>query len=388
MLLPSAGAVNWPRPSLERPAGVEWPTVSQWLALGLILAQAPPVPAGVAAALALDRRGKPREALAELPPPPEGTDPAVASRILYERARLTDEHLRDPLGAARLYGDYLVAFPQGPYARLAEDRKSYLIRNGTPAPEALAEYDDILRDFSRRPVDEMAGRMARLIEGFPAFPLRARACFWLANILRQQGDFAGAARWLGVVVHDYPGTGDERRAHIALAQDQVAQNHFAAGIAGLQRYVDSDDPLARELARAQVEGARQRRVWYWLFRGGIALTSTWLVVLLLGLWRRRARLLPLPFEARLFGPVAAVMVALSMFENRRAGVAVLIILGGGFLFAALQGAYLRAATPRGLRRLLPIVVSAGVAASLAFCAIDACGLTDLVVATITQGADR
>ncbi|MHB8420980.1 MAG: tetratricopeptide repeat protein [Myxococcales bacterium] len=357
------------------------------LAAGLLLAQLPPPP-GVAGALALEREGKPREALAALAAAHAEPGSALAGRILYERARLTDEHLRDPLAAAKLYGDYVAAFPTGAYAKLAADRQAYLLRNGGPAPEALADYEDVLRDFARSPGGDLVARMGQVIDRFPTFPLRDHACFWLANVLRQKGDYAGAAHWLGVIVRDDPGSDDARRAELGLAQDLVAQNDFAAGIAAVQRYVDSDDPLARELARSQLAIARERRLWYWLFRGGLAVISGFGLALAAGIFRRRAPLRPFPFEVRLFAPVAALLILLTFAANRKVGVAVAIIAGGGVVLTALQGAYLRAASPRGLRRWLTVLVGAAAAASLGFCAINACGLTDLVVETLTQGADR
>jgi len=339
-------------------------------------------------ALALERQGKVPDALAALASAHEPPGSASSGRVLYERARITDEHLRDPLSAAKLYGDYVAAFPQGPYARLSADRQQYLVRNGTPAPQALAEYEAILGEFARHPSAQLVPRMSQVIDRYPAFPLRPRACFWLANILRQRQDFDGAAHWLGVVLHDYPGTGDAHRADISLAQDAVSQHQFAAAMSTFERYVDSDDPLARELARAQLRVARNLRLWFWLFRGGLVLLGGWLAALTLGILRRHAPFWPLPFEARLFGPIAVVMALLTFVESRRVGVAVSIIAGGGVLLATLQGVYLRASAPRGLRRLVHVLVSAGAAASLAFCAIDACGLTDLVITTIEQGADR
>jgi expansin (peptidoglycan-binding protein) len=69
-------------------------------------------------------------------------------------------------------------------------------------------------------------------------------------------------------------------------------------------------------------------------------------------------------------------------------VAVLIIAGGGGILAALSGAYLRVASPRGLLRWLHLFAAVAAAASLAFCAVQALDLTQLVVDTIEQGADR
>lgn len=354
--------------------------------LALLLAANPPGPVG--AALDLEQQGKAAEAVALLAGVSAKPGDALAGRALYEQARIVDEHFRDPLRAATLYGAYVAAYPAGPYAHLSADRRDYLIKNATPAPEAFAEFEDILRELPRLPEDQAIARMAAVVEKYPRFPLRARACFWLANADRQRGDWDGAARWLAVIVRDEPDSPDAHRAEITLGQNLVAQHRFAEAIALFARYLDSADPLARELARSQIFFARERRRWYWLFCGGVALLLGWLLGLAAALWRRRVPLRPFPFEAKLFAPVAAVIVALTVFENRKVGAAVAAICAAGLLFTVLNGAYLRAATGRGVARWAHVLVAAAASASLAFCAIQAFGLTELVVDTIEQGADR
>ncbi len=312
----------------------------------------------------------------------------MAGRLLYERARITDDDLEDPVAARQFYLEYLAAFPKGPYAKLADDRRRYLEVNGTPSPQALAEYEDVLKTFSHVPFEQAAGRMAQIVQAYPAFPLRVRACFWLANLWRQHQRFDEASRWLRLIVHDYPDSRDAHRADLAIAQDDVAQDHFVAGLAELRRYVDSPDPLAREIARAQLGFALERRDWYYLFRAGLALLAVWLGALVFGIARRHAPVFPLPFEVRVFLPVAVFIGVLAFYEKPRVGVAVLIIAGGGGILATLSGAYLRVASPRGLMRWLHLFAAAAAAASLAFCAVQALDLTQLVVDTIDQGADR
>ncbi len=355
--------------------------------MAILGALSPPGPSPVETALALERQGQFKAALEALAAPADPGSP-LAGRLLYERARITDDDLEDPVAAGKLYGDYLAAFPTGPYARLADDRRHFLAVNGAPSPQALAEYEDVLKTFAHIPADQAAARMAEVVAKYPAFPLRVRACFWLANLGRQHKNYEEAAKWLRLIVHDYPGTTDGRRADLAIAQDEVAQNQFVAGIAGMRRYLDSTDPLAREIARAQLGFALEHRTWYYLFRMGLAVIGLWLGALTVGIVRRHAPLLPLPFEVRLFLPVAVFIGALALYENRRVGVAVLIIAGGGGILAAASGAYLRVASPRGVLRWLHLLAAAAAAASLAFCAVQALDLTELVVTTIEQGADR
>jgi tetratricopeptide (TPR) repeat protein len=365
-----------------------------FLAVCLTSPSAPPGPAGpLETALALERQGQFKAALETLSAPLEPTEPtelgsAMAGRLLYERARITDDDLEDPLAARKLYGDYLAAFPKGPYAKLADDRRRFIETNGTPSPQALSEYEDVLKTFSHVSFEQSSARMAHIVAAYPAFPLRFRACFWLANLWRQHKNYDEASRWLRLIVHDYPDSPEAHRADLAIAQDDIAQDHFVLGIAEMRRYVDSPDPLAREIGRAQLGFAIEHRDWYYLFRGGLAAIALWLGALVLGIVRQRAPLFPLPFEVRIFVPVAVFIGVLAFYENRRVGVAVLIIAGGGGLLAALSGAYLRVASPRGVLRWLHLLAAAAAAASLAFCAVQALNLTQLVVDTIEQGADR
>lgn len=340
------------------------------------------------AALGLERSGEPREAIAALGAIAVDPGSPMAGRVLYERARLTDEWLDDPLGAAHLYDGYLTAFPTGPYARSARDRRDYLVKNSAGAPAALAEFQDLLRDFPRLPAEVAVARMEALVQRYPSFPLRPRACFWLASVLRQRREFGRAERWLGLVVSDYPGTTDARRAELAIADIEAGQQRFGAALAVYHKYEDSADPLARELARSQLGFTLAARAYLWLYRGGLAFLALLTGGLLLGIRRRKARLRPWPWEARLFFPIAGLLAALTVFEDRKVGLAVVAIALGGGLLLVLQGAYLRVASPRGLRRILQLAASAVAAASLAYCAVYRVNLTALVVTTIEQGADR
>ncbi len=326
-------------------------------------------------------------ALGALRPPagPEGA--ALQGRVLYEQARITDEDLKDPIGASRLYAAYVAAFPRGPYAGLARDRADYIARNGRP-PEALAEYEDVLRAFSRGDLGGSLARMETLAEKYPGFPLRARACFWIANVLRQQERYDEAEHWLGVIVQGAPGSRDAHRAELAIAQLESGRDHFAAALAIDRRFLDSPDPLARELARNQLEFTLEARTFRRLFWLGLLVAGGLLVGLAVGIVRRRARLLPLPFELRLYGPIAVLFSLLTVYESRRVGGAVSAIFASGALLLLLNGAYLRAAAVRGLRRWLHLLAAAGAAAGIAYCVVYSTNLTELVVDTIEQGADR
>ncbi|MHB1844369.1 MAG: tol-pal system YbgF family protein [Deltaproteobacteria bacterium] len=360
------------------------------LALALLLS-APQLaePAPVVKAQALERQGDVKGAFALLEAAAAAeVDPALQGRYRFEAARLADERLHDPLRAAKLYGDYVSAFPQGPYAQLARDRQHYLVTSSGPTPEALAEYDDSLRAFSRGDIVPSLHRVEDVVLRYPAFPLRARACFWLSNALRNRKDLAGAERWLRVIVTDMPGSEDARRAELAIGALRQQAFEFGSAIDIYQRYVDSPDPLAREIARTQLAFSIEGRRWRRLYFAGLLLLGLSLVCLVLGVVRRRAPLWPLPWEVRLFLPIAALLTALTFRLDSRVGVAVTLIFAGGALLATLEGAYLRVAAPGTLARLLHLGLAVGAAASLAYCAIYGVNLTDLVVTTLEQGADR
>ncbi len=350
-----------------------------------LLAAAPPP--GLDAALALSLRGEPIRALSALGALPAAPGSSLAGRILYERARITDEDLRDPAGASKLYEEYTASFPGGPYAGIALDRIRYIAQNGRP-PEALAEFEDTLRTFTRGNVEGALARMEALVRRYPTFPLRPRACFWIASVLRQRRQFAEAERWLSLLARDAPGTSDARRADLAVAQIESLRDRFETAMAIDRRYLESQDPLARELARDQLGFAIERRRLLRIFLASLGVLGATLAGLLSGVVRRRAPLRPLPFELRLFLPIAAIFCALTVYEDRKVGAAVALIGAGGSILVYLSAVYLRAGGARGWRGLGQLALSAAAAASLAYSVIYTTNLADLVVDTIEQGADR
>ncbi len=366
------------------------------LALAVVFVALPAEPAPLAQARALEKASDPKGAVALLDAAAAAaTDPFLRGRFQYEAARTADERLHDPLGAAKRYGDYVAAFPTGPYASLARDRQRYLVQNAGDVPEALAEYEDSLRAFSRGEVVSSLHRVEALVLRYKTFPLRARACFWLSNALRQRGDLAGAERWLGVVMRDEPGSEDARRADLAVAGLRQQTHDYGEAIATYERYLDSPDPLARELARAQLAFSIEGRRWRRLYFAGLLVLAVAILALLAGVWRRRAPLWPLPFEVWLFLPVLLLFTPLAFYEDRsrvvgggQVGFVVLAIGLGASIVATLNGAYLRAAAPRGALRLLYLALAIASVASIAYCAIYGLDLMDLVVTTLEQGADR
>ena len=230
--------------------------------------------------------------------------------------------------------------------------------------------------------------MERVALDFPRSPIRARALFWLANARYGQGDIPGAIHWLEVLLAGSPKPAEANRAALQKALFEERFGHYAIAIAIDRRFLDSDDPLARELARGQLRSALANRWYASLYLAGLCLLGTLAVGLTAGIVHLRAPLRPLPWEVKLFLPIAGLLALVTLLEDRRVGLAVTGIAAGGALLSVLNGAYLRRVRPRGAWRLTNHGAKVGAAKSLAFCAVHGARLTDLVVTTLQQGADR
>lgn len=359
------------------------------LALTLVFAAAQVATASgrdsLAEAIALEDRDPPG-ALALLATVPQN-DP-LAARAAYESARITDALLRDLPAAAELYERYQEAHPTSPYASLAAARATYLRNNMGDSPLALAEFEAVTEGWGRHPDPTLISRMERLVFAFPTSPIRVRALFWLCNQRLGHGDADGALRWLTVLLAGQPPSSDAHRAELQVALIEKQRGRYAQAIAIDEHYLDSPDPLAHELAQVQLDAALSGRLYDRLFVAGLALLGLLLVSLAWQAFRHHAPLWPLPFEVQLFLPIATLLALVTFVEDHRVGLAVLGIAGGGSLLATLNGAYLRCSRPRGAWRLAYLGAMGGAAVSLGFCAIHGANLTDLVVTTLTQGADR
>jgi TolA-binding protein len=328
----------------------------------------------------------PRGAVAALAEVPAGAP--QADRADYEAARITDRQLRDLVTAEKRYRQHARLFPQSPFTAGALARADYLRDNAGDDPQALAEFEAVADAWGERASPALEQRMAQVALQHPRSPVHARALFWLARVRLGAGDETGAIRWLDAVVAAHPGGADSRLAELQEADAFRRSGHYARALAIDRRFIESDDPLARELARGQLEStlmARREAILNALCLGLLVATTLGLG---LGLWRRHAPLWPVAWEVKLSAPITGLFGLITLIQNRRVGAAVLDIAFGGAVLAQLNGAYLRRVTPRGIWRFAYLAALSGSALSLGYCAVQANHLTELVLTTLKQGADR
>lgn len=357
------------------------PLLVAWIAWAIA------TPDPMAQAIAIEN-ADPKAAIALLSPLADSAAEPNAARADYERARITDTLLHDPKAAAQLYRAHLSNYPSSPYLSMARSRADYLAANMGECPEALAEFEAVAEAWGRHASADLVPRMEHAALSCPTSPIRDRALFWLSSQRVSAGDSAGGVHWLEVLIAGSSAPKDVHRAELQIAVIESRARHYARALEIERRYLDSADPLARELARNQLESTLDAQLYDRLFALGLSLIAALFLGLLFGVRRRRAALRPLPFEVKLYLPIAALLSALTLAEDRRVGLAVLGIVISGGILAVLNGAYLRSAHPRGPWRLLYLGAVGGAAISLGFCAVHLAHLTDLVITTLTQGADR
>jgi tetratricopeptide (TPR) repeat protein len=337
----------------------------------------------------LERDGRDAEAaevfrriVAEAPADPFADD------ALFELARLEEEKLADPAGAARDYRRLAHDYPDSRLAVRAQRRAEALGRELGPegaAAGAAAEWGRIFYGFAARPRPETI----RLVEDFLArhsdFPDAAQAIYWLATLLEGEGRTRDALARLREVETRFATSEWAPRAHTREG-DLLLDAGDLDGAEAAFRTVGSAEGLARVA------------VWRWRARASIV---AWVVVAaaavagLVAVRRGAGSFRPLlraPFELLFLLPVVGILAAAALTENAVLGHAVEAICAGGLAAAWLSGAALeaaRAAGRLGVRRVVAHVALTS-AAVLAVCyiAVTREKLVDQLWETIRFGADR
>jgi TolA-binding protein len=323
-------------------------------------------------------------------------DDAFADDALFEAATVAEERLGDPQRAARLYGELLTKYPSSRLVRRARARADFLARSLATGAEPLRVYQEILNDYPRRAPAESLERMEALLAKHPRFSLADRALYWLATGYVAAGRRADAERALRTLEERFPSSeyaprGKRLRGDLLLGSGQpLAARALYAELA------THADPTVRA---AGEEGLREVRRWLirWsLFVVGVVYVIAFFVVEL-ALLRRARRRHPgargrTPTELLFYAPLAALFALAAATEHRAIGIATAVIALGGAGLVWLTGARTTAALAAGAvpaRARLGRAVAIGVAAlAVAYCAIQATGLTDLVLETLCSGPER
>jgi TolA-binding protein len=331
-----------------------------------------------AAATALERLGQARP------------DDSFAPDALYEAAVVSEERLADPARARRLYEEVAAKYPTNRLWRRARTRADFLARSLSTGEGPLHEYDAVLGSALRDPAQARA-RMERLLVEHPDFALADRALYWLGQSYAQARDERRARERFAEAERRFPASEWAQRAKKARADLLLGRGHVFAARALYQALLQSGDPLARS---AGVEGLADSVSWILRAVGAVVASAYLLAFLTLQLRvvRPRRRLLRVPLELVYYGPVAVLFVAAALTENRLVGWATTIIAVGGGLLVWLTAASHAAQLERGPMRVSErLWRSLGVVAAviaLMFLAVQATGLTDLLLETLRSGPER
>jgi TolA-binding protein len=344
------------------------------------------------AATALEAKGdfagaaRALEALAAAHP-----DDSFADDALFEAALLAEERLANPAHALELYRKVLERWPNGRLSRRAKTRVDFLSQSLRTGAEPLVEFQAITSGVSARPPAESIARMEQLLAKHPDFALADRSLFWLGQALADAGRHADALPRWEELARRFPSSEWTVRAIKAKGDLLLRTGHPLDARRVFESLASRPDMLARAFAE---EGLRQAksvlvlRTLFFVSLGYLALFLLAHVVLFVRL-RERPKL---HAELLYYLPVAALFSIAGATENVSIGITTTSIAAGGavILFAtvSLAGAQ---AKQKPLTRL-SVALRGGAAAlaalALAFAAIHATRLTELVLETLKMGPER
>lgn len=349
------------------------------------------------AALQLLRGGREREAVAALLAiGREFPEDDVAPEALFEAAQISEEQLKDPEAARRLYGELKDRYPRSRLLRRAQNRFDDLSMGLRSGPAALVEFNDISATFRTAGLPRTVERLQRLLREHADFAFKDRALYLLGTALRDSGKWDQAEATLAGLFTTLPQSPFAPRAKQALAEILVMRGDYGRARALFAELAAYGGPLWTEAAGEGlriVEVRGRRRL---LQRASAALLSLFLLAALV---RGRRRLWPPPFEVYYYVPVAAFLVLVGLLAGGGGmSGAALALCGIGTVLVWLGGAAARADAERGRRTPL-----AGARRAAALClgtllrglaVAAACylvlyhgGLIDVILETLRSGPE-
>lgn len=356
------------------------------------------------AAANLARAGHPAEAAEELLAL-QARSPAdpFADDALLEAAQLYEEKLGDPRRAAETYERLVEEYPSSRLAvrarRRAEELRAGMGPDGRDAA-ALAEWNDVLYGYARRPRAESIARVERLLREHPEFGGAARATYWLGSAYQQEGRDDDALRRFREVVTRWPESEWATRALKAEGDLLTRREDWAGARRAYQTLRGRGDPLAEQTAAEALAALGRARLRAraatagWAVLGLFAVFAVATTRRAAGSWGDAGRLLARPpVEAVYLVPVAGLFVIAALTEHQAIGRAVTTIAAGAVAVTWLSGAALEAARARAgrvsLARATTHAAAAGMAVlALCYVALFRHRLIDLVIETLRFGAER
>ncbi len=316
---------------------------------------------------------------------------SFAPDALFEAALVSEERLADPARARRLYTEVAAKYPSSRLARRAQMRADFLARSLSTGEAPLREYDDVLANAAARPRAESRARMEALLQKWPDFALADRALYWLGQRLAEEHHPNEAIARFTECERRFPSSEWAQRSKKSRADIQLSRGHWFVARAAYRELLASHDAVSRSAGK---EGLADSVTW--MVRSNLVLAS--ILYLLAFVWLQlravspRARLAVMPVELLYYLPVAVLFVAAALTENRAIGVATSAIAVGGAVVVWLTSLGYAARLDRGpmspLARAGRIAAVTVAVVALMFLAVQATGLTDVVIETLRTGPER
>ncbi len=316
---------------------------------------------------------------------------SFAPDALFEAAVVSEERLSDPARARRLYEEVATKYPSSRLSRRAQTRADFLARSLTTGEEPLRVYDDILTGAAARPRAESRARMEQLLQKWPDFALADRALFWLGQRLAEDHRWKEAMARYAELERRFPSSEWALRAKKARADILLSRGHPFEARAIYRDLVAHGDAVARSAGHEGLADSVS-----WIARAiGVVVCVLYLIAFA---WLHvravvpRARLRRVPLELLYYAPVAVLFVAAAVTENRAIGLATAGIAVGGAAIVWITSLGLASRLDRGplsrAARLGRVAAVALAVIALVFLAVQATGLTDIVLETFRSGPER
>ncbi len=249
-------------------------------------------------------------------------------------------------------------------------------------PAALAaQADEVFATYAQRRPRDSAATIARIVER-GEFAGRARLVVWLGRQYLTLGEVEEARRWFERGAREYAGDPWAARAKMGLGDVAMARRRFHSAE---KHYRAAAEASAEDREDALIRAHRARELFRWLLVFAAA------AAVLLAFFGRAARSLvavrprlSLPFEVKLFAPLAAVLAAMAFALPADKRQAVWIVCAG-MLALFWANAVILARRPR--LPVMHIVHAAAGALALLFVAIYVSDLLEPALETLRHGAE-
>lgn len=336
------------------------------------------------------------------------------AETLFAAARACEQVLLDPARAENLYEHVVYDYPDSNVAVPAHrrlDELQHLLGTDDEFATQAASFALLVAHGDAMGAAEVRALEEGLVESSPRWPGVPDAELWLAEYLRERGDYAAAGEQYARIQRRWPSSAQGIEALRGAAGTALDAHDWKRALA-LAEQLPGGAPVARagraelraagnpieDAARAELiaQGRRGMRRDAIGDAAWLAIALAFVVVLasLAGAIFRGGRRWPRarpPLEVMFLGPIAAVLVAISFAAQRVIGPAVARITLTGLLLAWISGSALdllraRGEPTRGRSLVHAAACMLGVVA-MAYLAVVRDGLFDMLVETVRNGPE-